>query len=198
MSASRVGQRIAATAAAAAAAAGLLAACGGPSVNTGPLGDGGTGGGICVPVHHGQVFSWGFTPLENRGTSAATIEKVTVIDAKHMQVVAAYVVPITGHMDYGAIRGYPPPPRNQKGVEWDQHAKAAGARVAPMVGGRHADLVLVLKPTARIALIMAINVLYKENGIECEMQTHYAVLILNNGNMNGCSGDWSTKYHIQV
>ena len=189
------GKRIAGRVAVAAAVA-LLAACS-PSVNTGPLGDGGTGGGICIPVPHGQVESWGITALENRGTSSVTIEKVTIVGAKHLQLAAAYVVPITGKVDYGSWPGYPPPPRDQKGVEWDRHAAADGARVAPMVGGRHADLVAVLKPTARVARIMAINVLYKEGGTEYQMQTHYPILLLTGG-VKACAGDWSTKYHIKV
>jgi hypothetical protein len=37
--------------------------------------------------------------------------------ARHLRIVDAYVVPITGSQEYGSWFGYPPAPY-QRGVEW--------------------------------------------------------------------------------
>ena len=47
-----------------------------------------------------------------------------------------------------------------------------------MVGGRHANLVAVLKPTARVSKTLAIDLTYREGGTQYRMQTHYPLLIL--------------------
>jgi hypothetical protein len=54
----------------------LAAACSsGPAVNTGPLGDGGTSGSLCVPLHPGEALSYGVTVLSNIGTSPARLRR---------------------------------------------------------------------------------------------------------------------------
>ena len=70
-------------------------------------------------------------------------------------------------------------------------------RVPPMIGGRHANLVAVLKPTARVSKLLAIDVTYREGRSEYRMQTHYPIVIILGG-INSCRGNWSKKYHVQV
>ena len=76
-----------------------------PPMNTGPLGNGGTAGGICVPLAPGQPLSWGITYLGNTGGSDAVIEKVDLVNAKDARLAATYVVPITGLNEYGGLAG---------------------------------------------------------------------------------------------
>lgn len=78
-----------------------------PAVNTGPLGNGGTAGGICSPIAPGQVDSWGITYLGNTGSSDAVIEKIALVKPRNLRLVASYVVPITGYREYGDNFGYP-------------------------------------------------------------------------------------------
>jgi hypothetical protein len=174
----------------------LAAACGRPSVDTGPLGDGGVGGGICVPVRPGGVLSWGITVLRNTGDSNAVIEKVSLVGADNMQLAASYVVPIAGKNDYGAWPGYPPAPPH-RGVEWPQHSLAKGARIPPSVGLRHANLLTVLKPMAQVSKALAIDVLYRESGTEYELLTHYPIVIVLGG-VNACPDNWAKKFHVHL
>jgi hypothetical protein len=170
----------------------LVTSCSsGPAVNTGPLGDGGSAGGICIPIKAGQVESWGITELVNSDHSSAVIEKVTLVSASRLRLAASYVVPITGNLEYGSWFGYPPAPR-QRGVEWSQHSTANGARVAPRKGPRHADLVTVLRPTGSIAQLQAIRVTYQQAGQQYLFQTRYRIVLLV-GKKN-CPANWQHKY----
>jgi hypothetical protein len=156
----------------------LGAACSsGPSVDTGPLGDGGTRGSICMPVRSGGVVSWGITILRNSGQSNAVIERVSLLGARKLRLVASYVVPITGLRDYGAWEGYPPAPP-QPGVIWSKHTLARGAVIPPQIGQRHSNLVTVLKPTGRVGKARAIDVLYREDGTQSRLVTHTRFVIL--------------------
>jgi len=162
-----------------------------PSVNAGPLGNGGTVGGICVPLKPGQVESWGITYLGNTGSSDALIEKVGLVNARHARLVASYVVPITGNNEYGSWFGYPPPPDHQAGVDWKAHQRVPGASVAPEQGLHHADLVTVIQPTGPPAEVQAIDVFYQESGTDYHMQTHYRFVLLVG---KQCPDDWPQKY----
>ena len=64
--------------------------------------------------------------------------------------------------------------------------------VAPMVGGRHANLVVVLKPTAPVSKTLAIDLTYREGGTQYRMQTHYPLLILI-GVLRACAGNWPSS-----
>ena len=66
-----------------------------------------------------------------------------------------------------------------------------------MVGGRHANLEAVLKPTARVSKTLAIDLTYRDGGTQYRMQTHYPLLILI-GRLKACAGNWPKKYHVQV
>jgi hypothetical protein len=162
-----------------------------PSMNTGPLGDGGTPGGICVPIARGQVESWGVTYLGNTGSSDAVIEEVALVNARHARLVASYVVPITGNNEYGSLFGYPPARHLEPGVDWRAHQRVPGASVGP----DHADLVTVIQPTGPgpLAEVQAIDVFYQESGTNYHMQTHYRFVFLV-GQKTGCAGNWPNKY----
>jgi hypothetical protein len=84
----------------------LLAGCaGGNAVNTRPFGNGGTPGKECVSLPLGSVLSYGFEEFSNSGQSTAIISKVALADAHHLRILAAYIVPITGHELYGVWTG---------------------------------------------------------------------------------------------
>jgi hypothetical protein len=162
-----------------------------PGVNTGPLGDGGTAGGVCIAIGPGKVESWGITDLDNTGHTDATIQKVSLVGARHLRLLAAYVVPIAGTQEYGSWFGYPPAPP-QRGVEWSKHTVAAGTQLPPARGIAHADLVTVLQPTGLLAEAQAIDVIYQADGINYEMQTHYRFVVLVG--KKACPGNWPQKY----
>jgi hypothetical protein len=169
----------------------LVAAPSSPAVNTGPLGDGGTSGGICVPIRPGAVESWGITYLGNTGRSDAIIEKISLVRPRNLRLAASYVVPITGLTEYGSWFGYPPAPP-QRGVQWSRHTLAAGTHLPPARGRDHADLVTVLQPTGPVAEAQAINVFYLESGTRYQMQTHYRFVLLVG--QKSCPVNWPRKY----
>lgn len=170
----------------------MASSCGGdPAVNSGPLGDGGDPGGICVPIRPGQVESWGITELINTGRSNAVIETTRLDSARRLRIVDAYVVPITGPQEYGSWFGYPPAPY-QRGVEWSQRTRAKGARVPPRSGSRHADLLIVLQPAGPVAKARGITVLYREGGTQYELRTHYRFVLLVG--KKTCPTNWPAKY----
>ncbi|HEY1617729.1 MAG TPA: hypothetical protein VGG25_08930 [Streptosporangiaceae bacterium] len=170
----------------------LASSCGGdPAVNSGPLGDGGSPGGICVHIRPGQVESWGLTELVNTGHSNAVIETTRLDSAQHLRIVDAYVVPIAGSQEYGSWFGYPPAPY-QRGVEWARHTWAKGARVPPRSGSKHADLLVVLQPTGPVAKAQGITVLYRDGGTQYELRTHYRFVLLVA--KKTCPIGWPAKY----
>lgn len=174
------------------AAALLIASCSaGPSANDGPLGNGGSAGGICIPIRAGQVESWGVTEFVNNGQSDAVIEKITLVKARRVHLTASYIVPITGSLEYGSWFGYPPAPP-QKGVEWSQHSAVKGARIAPRIGSRHSNLLAVLRPNGSVAQLQAIRVAYREANKQFLFQTHYRILLLVG--RNNCPADWQQKF----
>jgi hypothetical protein len=163
-----------------------------PSMNTGPLGNGGTPGGICVPIGQGQVLSWGITYLGNTGSSEAVIDKVGLVKARNARLAAAYVVPITGRNEYGSGFGYPPAQHLPPGVDWPAHKPATGARVPPARGVDHADLITVIQPTGPLAEVQAIDVFYQESGAKYHLQTRYRFVLLVG--QTTCPSDWQQKY----
>jgi hypothetical protein len=162
-----------------------------PAMNTGPLGNGGTPGGICAPVASGQPLSWGITYLGNTGGSDAVIEKVALVNPRNARLVASYVVPITGNNEYGSMPGYPPPQHLPPGVHWGAHQSVPGARVTPAQGRDHADLVTVILPTGPLAEVQAIDVVYQEFCTNYHMQTHYRFVLLVG---KACPDNWPDKY----
>ena len=163
-----------------------------PPLNTGPLGNGGSEGGICVPLAQGEPLSWGVTYLGNSGGSDAVIEKVDLVNAKDARLVATYVVPIKGLNEYGGLAGYPAGQHLESGVDWAARQGVPGGTVTPVHGHDHADLVTVILPTGPVAEAQAIDVFYREDGTNYHMQTHYRFVLLVG--QKQCSDNWSQKY----
>jgi hypothetical protein len=134
-------------------------------VNTGPFGNGGIYGQECAFVPPGSVLSYGFDEFRNVGGATATIDKVTLADSHGIRMLAAYVVPVTGHELYGVLFGYPPDAHLPQGVQWSRRQPTNGATIPPS-RGRHdvTNLVLVLKPTATTGSARGISVFYRESG----------------------------------
>jgi len=153
----------------------LAAACSsGPTINTGPLGNGGTQGGICAYLPPSNpVLTYGIIDLHNAGSANAVIENVALVRPRHLRLAAAYVVPITGHQDYGVWEGYPPV-RHQAGVEWSQHQQAKGARLPPAHSkSDHANLVEVLQPTGPVGTAQATDIFYREGRTQYHLRNIY-------------------------
>jgi hypothetical protein len=142
----------------------------GPAVNTGPFGNGGSPGEECIGVPRGMVLSYGFEGFRNSGP-AATIEKVDLANSHGLQVLGAYVVPITGTALYGVWFGYPPTVHIPRGVQWSQRQRADGARI-PHSQGQDADnLLLVIKPTAKVGSARGVDVFYRASGQQYHLRT---------------------------
>jgi hypothetical protein len=160
-------------------------------IGIGPLGNGGTRGSICAAVRPGVVLSYGVTDLRNSSSSPAVIDKVSLVSARHLQMVAAWVVPITGHQDYGVWDGYPPAP-HQSGVMWSQHTRAAGAVIQPSHGQAHANLVQVLQPTGPVGKAQATDVFYHVRNTQYRMQVDYGFVLLVSRHLDACN-HWPPK-----
>ena len=161
-----------------AAACLLLAGCGGNAVNTGPFGNGGGQTGECASVPSGGVLSYGFVEFPNQGSSTAVITKIALDDAHGIQMVAAYILPITGHDLYGLYSGYPPAAHLLPGVQWARRQRADGARIPPR---SKADLVnnilLVLKRTAAKGTARGVDVYYTEAGRQYHLRTNSTITL---------------------
>ncbi len=158
----------------------LLAGCdSGNAVNTGPFGNGGVWGEECVPVPRGAVLSYGGDEFRNSGGAIATISKVALANPRGIRMLAAYVVPVTGHFLYGVWPGYPPTAHMQAGVRWSQRQQADGATVPPSRDGHDVtNLVLVLKPTAKTGWARGIDVWYRESGQHYHLRTATRIRLL--------------------
>jgi hypothetical protein len=136
----------------------LLAACSsGPSEN-GPLGNSGQNSGtICDWATPGGVVQDGFEEFNDTG-GMATIDKVALVRPRHLRLIAAWVG--EGNTPIGEVgRGYPHPTKAWKRVP--------GAVVHPNHGQEVINLVIVVKPTAKLGTATAINMYYHVGG------THY-------------------------
>jgi hypothetical protein len=155
----------------------LLAACSSTNaVNTGPFGGGGEPGSLCVPVGRGGVLSYGLDAFSNTG-STATIERVALTDPHRLHIVAAYVVPVTGHTLYGVLSGYPPDRNLPPGVHWARRQRASGA-VIPHSHGTQYNLVLVLKPAGAKGTARSVDVFYRAAGQDYHLQTATRIKVL--------------------
>jgi hypothetical protein len=169
ISAARIGAALAVT--------GLAACSSGNAINTGPFGNGDSDASICGWVHgHGGVATFGGDELHNRGKSTAVVERVTLTNAKNLVIVRAWVVPVNGPDLMGGGGGWPGRQR-MPGVFWSRRARAAGAHVPPAHGQHTADLVLLLKPTARKGTSTDIDVYYREAGQEYHLRYNTALVM---------------------
>jgi hypothetical protein len=176
--------------AAGAALLALLAACSssgqsasaGPEnnpVNTGPFGgQGETIGTVCVPVKPGQVVADGINAINNRESATAVIDRVGLVSPQRLRILAAYVVPITGHVLYGAQPGDPPIPGAPPGFQWGERQQAEGARV-PHTSGYHVmSLLLVLSTHGSRSTDKGVDVWYHVGGQHYHLRTGVGMLAL--------------------
>jgi len=94
----------------AAALALLLAGCGSGGLNmSGPFGVSPSRslGSQCSWMPRGSVGTFGMLSFSNSG-GLARIDKVTLVDPHHLQVVAEWVARITGHNLIGVLGGHRP------------------------------------------------------------------------------------------
>ena len=129
----------------------------------GPFGSGGTNSGtLCGPIPPGAVSHDSFDAFRNAG-GLARISKVTLVGARHLRLVAAWVVPTSGPLgDSGT--GYPRASEFQPGFHWAQRQSIPGAIVRHTHGSDLINLVIVMKPTAKIGTATAVNLYYKSAG----------------------------------
>ncbi len=123
-----------------------LAGCGGGNpVTTGPFGNGGNQViRLCGPLKLGGVFTAGSIAVFRNAGPSAVIDKVSLNRLRGLELLADYVVPITGSEGYGNLIGYPPEDLSP-GVHWSQRQQADGAHIAPSHGHDYLDLVFVVK-----------------------------------------------------
>ncbi len=122
----------------------------------------------------------GFTVLNNTSKGTATIEQVSFYGDKHIQFVAAVVVPIQ-YDAVGFSEGWPPARMNitQPGVQWDKRVPAVGARIPPsLLEGGDRNLVIAMRPTAHRAIAVGVQVLYQENGQQYELRANSETMVL--------------------
>jgi len=88
-------------------------------------------------------------------------------------MLAAYIVPITGHTLVGDWFGYPTAAiaGQAPGIQWAQRQRADGARVPPERGHDVSNVLLVLKPVGKVGTSQGFNVYYRESGQEYHMRT---------------------------
>ena len=151
----------------------LLAGCGSGGVNTnGPFGNSPTSsqGTECSWAPRGSVGTFGELAFPNKG-GTAHIDKVTLVDAHHLQVVAEWVVPITGNDLIGVVGGYPPigskghgPSYLAAGILWNRRQRADGATIPHWPYPRIIDLVLVLRPIGVMGTAKTVYVYYESGG----------------------------------
>jgi hypothetical protein len=147
----------------------LPAGCGSGLPTDGPFGNGGTSSSECAPVPRGGVLSFGFEALENHGSSTARITSVTLASPHHgLTVLAAYVIPVTGHDLYGVRDGYPQPDQMPPGEDWPQRQSAVAAQVPAM---KVANLLLVLRPANSGGTAAGVDVFYESGGRQYLLQT---------------------------
>jgi hypothetical protein len=171
-----------------------LAACGALGSNSdGPKKDGPLGnsvsdaGGQCFPTPKGDVGTFAVLGFGNSG-GPARITKVSLVGARHLRLVAAWVVPATGPSSWGVFDGYPPngipgPDGNAgaPGEHWSAHQRADGAVVPHLRGQDEEDLVLVLKPLGPEGSATTEMVYYTSDGSRYTLNLGVWVVLVDSG-----------------
>ncbi len=163
-----------------------------PNLN-GPFGDSPHGniGGQCSWMAKGSVATLGMLSFSNSG-GQARIDKVTLVGAHNLQVVAEWVVRITGHDLIGAMGGYPPlgskghgPGFLAPGIHWAARQHAAGATVVHTPYPDAINLVLVMKATGVKGTAKDVYIDYESGGTRYRLSFGVNI-VLYNGNPRAC------------
>jgi hypothetical protein len=158
----------------------VLAGCSSGPARDGPLVDKGTPGGECAPAPRGGVLSYGFEVMTNTSEAGVTVSKVSLADPRGLRIVAAYFVPITGHVLYGVRSGFPPAARLDPGVLWSQRQRASGARIPHTAAGHYVNLLVVIKPADSGGTAKAIDVDYTASGHQYRLTTPTTLQVVVN------------------
>lgn len=176
-----------------AALAPLLAGCGGGLNMSGPFGDSPSSslGMQCSWVPRGSVGTFAMLSFSNSG-GAARVDKVTLVGARNLQVVAEWVVRITGHDLIGVMGGYPPigakgqgPGFVAPGIHWAARQHAAGATIIHTRFPDTYNLVLVLRATGVQGTAKTVYVDYESGGTKYRLDLAVGLQLFN-GNPKGC------------
>lgn len=169
---------------AAALTAGCLLAAGcaaGTGPGPGPFGTGGDPAVACTPVPPGDSLTYGAEEFSNSSSSTAMISDLALAKPRHLELLAAYAVPITGTDLYGESLGFPPAPDLAPGVGWAQRQRADRAKIPPSRHGDVTNLVVVLKPTGPVGSAVGISVNYTVGGRQYHLQTATNIVVMNGG-----------------
>lgn len=164
----------------------LLAGCSTGLKTDGPFGRSSTSriATQCFPVRHNGVGTFGGLSFGNNG-GPARIDKVTLVNARHLRIVAAWVVPVTGDDLLGVFDGFPPdgtggfPGPPPEGVHWAERQRAEGATIPHMPGQSTINLVLVLKPSGRQGTASTEDVYYQSGGTHYLLDLAVAIQVRN-------------------
>jgi hypothetical protein len=165
---------------AAALTAGCLLAAG-CTAGTGPFGTGGDPAVACAPVSRGGVLTYGAEEFSNSSSDTAVIGNLALAKPRHLELLAAYAVPITGTELYGERIGFPPAPDLAPGVGWAHRQRADGAKIPPSRHGDVTNLVVVIKPTGPVGSAVGITVNYTVGGRQYYLQTATNIVVMNGG-----------------
>ncbi len=122
---------------------------------------------ICAHTRLGGAAYSGFENFPNKG-GPATITRVRLAHARHLRLVAAWVLQTPGpSFGVGVGGGYPTKSSveaDAPGTRWDLRQRIPGAVVRHTRGRETIDLVIVAKPIGRVGTSTAIDVYYKVAG----------------------------------
>jgi hypothetical protein len=127
----------------------------------------------------GGVAYSGFEAFHNTGGTATT-ERVTLVHPRNLQLVAAWVVPITGTDLIGVGSGYPSASdlaSTAPGAQWGQRQRVSSAVVRHTRGHDLIDLVVVVKPSGKVGTAKAINLYYQADGTHYLLHVPYGLKI---------------------
>lgn len=143
----------------------LLAACGASDKLSahGPFGSGGTNAGtLCDAIAPGRVWHDSFDAFPNTG-GPARIDRVALVGARHLRLVAAWVVRTSGPLG-DAGPGYPRASDFQPGFNWARRQSIPGAIVRHTHGHDLINLVIVMKPSGELGTATGVNLYYESAG----------------------------------
>jgi hypothetical protein len=169
----------------------LLAGCSIGLNTDGPFGPSATDvGSQCFWTPRNGVGTFGALVFGNSG-GQARVDKVTLVGSRHLRIVAAWAVPITGNDLLGVFQGYPPNGINGSagplapGVQWGHRQRADGAVIPHIRGQDVINLVLVLKPSGRDGTARTEYVYYHSGSTRYLLNMGVGIQVFN-GNEHGC------------
>jgi hypothetical protein len=170
----------------------LLCACG-TNAADGPFGEsGGSPGAVCAWATANGVVFYGAEEFANSG-GRATIEKVSLVAAHNLRVVAGWAVPITGTSTLGVAQGYRPVEGEiAPGIQWSERQLLNGAVIPHSRGHDVTNVVLILKPSGTRGFAKAVVVYYKSGGTNYVLRWPIAVEVFVG---HGCPADWYKTFH---